>query len=208
MSDNLLTEIATFYDGCIKKYGTVAKGANWSSEEQQAVRFDYLIRGVECFTSPLKVAEIGCGYGALYKHLKARGLSIDTYLGYDISREMIKAAQGEIGDNADVILKKGAEISTPVEFSFASGIFNVVLGQDKSLWETQVFKTLNNMNEMSSNGFAFNLMTDAVDWEVDELYYANAGAYFDYCVKNFSRNVTLFHDMPMYEWTIIVRKDN
>ena len=38
------------------------------------------------------------------------------------------------------------------------------------------------------------------------LYYADPCALFDYCKRNFSRNVALLHDYKIYDFTLIVRK--
>jgi hypothetical protein len=40
----------------------------------------------------------------------------------------------------------------------------------------------------------------------DDLYYADPLFFFDYCKTRFSRFVTLIHDYPLYEFTILVRK--
>jgi len=40
----------------------------------------------------------------------------------------------------------------------------------------------------------------------EDLYYADPCFIFDYCKRNFSRNVALLHDYELYEFTIIVRK--
>jgi hypothetical protein len=64
------------------------------------------------------------------------------------------------------------------------------------------------MREHSKLGFAFNLLTTFVDWKKDVLYYADPMHYFEYCKKNFSRYVTLLHDYPLYEWTLLVFLQN
>jgi len=46
-----------------------------------------------------------------------------------------------------------------------------------------------------------------VDWKQDNLYYGDPFLFFDYCKRNISRYVSLLHDYPLYEWTIIVRKE-
>jgi hypothetical protein len=41
----------------------------------------------------------------------------------------------------------------------------------------------------------------------DDLYYADPLFLFDYCKRNFAKNVALLHDYRIYDFTIIVRKD-
>lgn len=77
---------------------------------------------------------------------------------------------------------------------------------EDSLWEHYVKKALFNVNEKSIKGFAFNILTTYVDYKERHLYYADPLFFFDFCKKNFSRNVSLLHDYGLYEWTMIVKK--
>jgi hypothetical protein len=38
-----------------------------------------------------------------------------------------------------------------------------------------------------------------------DLYYADPAFYVDQCLSRFSRHVTLLHDYPLYEFTVLVR---
>lgn len=155
----------------------------------------------------MHIADLGCGYASLYTYLKDRGVPVARYVGYDVSKAMIASAKDRIGETADVEFRVGDKIDTEVDYAFASGIFNVSLGQDAASWKTLVLATLENMNEMSRRGFAFNLMADKVDWKVDDLFYANPAEFLEYCLAHFSRKVRLYHDMPFFEWTMVVYKD-
>jgi hypothetical protein len=94
------------------------------------------------------------------------------------------------------------------DYTVASGIFNIRFGCDDESWLKYILETLSSMNEKSRDGFAFNILTKYSDREFmkPELYYADPAYLFDYCKKNFSRNVALLHDYDQYDFTIIVRK--
>ena len=64
------------------------------------------------------------------------------------------------------------------------------------------------MNKKSEHGFSFNMLTSYSDKEYmrDDLYYGDSCHFFDFCKKNFSKNVSLLHDYNLYDFTIIVRK--
>ena len=64
------------------------------------------------------------------------------------------------------------------------------------------------MNQISTKGFSFNVLTSYSDKEFmrDYLYYANPLDLFDYCKKNFSKQVALLHDYNLYEFTLLIRK--
>ena len=56
---------------------------------------------------------------------------------------------------------------------------------------------------------AFLLLTKYSEKEYmrDNLYYADPLFIFDYCKRNFSKQVALLHDYGLYEFTILVKKD-
>ncbi len=205
--DPLLGKVEKFYSDAITEYGAVASGVNWKSKREQEIRFEYLARVVPDGTAPVDVADIGCGYAALYSFLKDRGVPLVRYFGYDVSSAMVKSAQERTTGAKDAEFFVGDSIDREVDYAFASGIFNVSLGQSEGAWTKLVKTVLDNMNAMSRRGFAFNMMTDKVDWRVDDLFYANPGIWLEHCLSHYSRRVTLYHDMPFFEWTMIVRKD-
>ncbi len=90
----------------------------------------------------------------------------------------------------------------------ASGIFNVRMGRSDEEWWTYLKATLDVLDGCSRQGFAFNCLTSYSDAEKmrDYLYYADPCAVFDYCKRNYSRNVALLHDYKLYEFTIHIRK--
>ena len=62
------------------------------------------------------------------------------------------------------------------------------------------------MFKYSKKGIAFNFLTKYVDWEEDNLYYANPSYYFEFCKNKLSKKVSLVHDYDLYEFTIHVLK--
>ena len=61
----------------------------------------------------------------------------------------------------------------------------------------------------AARGFSFNCLTKYSDDTKmkDYLFYADPCQLFDYCKRNFSKQVALLHDYGLYEFTIIVRKE-
>jgi hypothetical protein len=62
---------------------------------------------------------------------------------------------------------------------------------------------------LSRRGFAFNALTSYSDRDKqrDDLYYADPLHWFDHCKKHYSRYVSLLHDYPLFEFTILVTHD-
>ena len=95
-----------------------------------------------------------------------------------------------------------------VDYIITSGIFNVKMHYTEVQWLNYILNTLEQMYNKSLKGFAFNILSKYSDKEYmrDYLYYADPLFLFDFCKRNFSKNVSLLHDYELYEFTIIVRK--
>jgi SAM-dependent methyltransferase len=155
----------------------------------------------------VSLTDYGCGYGYLYEFMTRKGYHFD-YHGYDLSEPMINQARELYGSHPNCHFWAGNSYSKVADYTVASGIFNVKLDKSDQEWEEYVIATLNTLNTLSQSGFAFNILTSYSDREYmrDDLYYANPCFYFDFCKRNFSKNVALLHDYGLYEFTILVRK--
>lgn len=204
--DNLLSPVASYYTDKIKEFGPQPKGVDWNGEDGQLLRFEQLCRVLDPAAS-FSVVDVGCGYGALLDFLQERYRDFQ-YLGLDISETMIETARGLHKAAAHAHFVSGTEPEAPVDFAVASGIFNVRLGSDESNWKAYIRDTLQRMHAFSKRGFAFNCLTSYSDADRmrADLHYADPCELFDLCKREFSRNVALFHDYGLYEFTIVVRK--
>ena len=204
--DPLLDKISVFYSDTIKEYGPEPKGVSWNTCDRQGTSFKYLAKLVADETAPLSVADLGCGYGALYNYLKCHHPPVVEYIGYDVSPAMLEVAREAIGVDTEVTLCLGSELDREVDWGFASGTFHVTLGQDANAWERMVLSALDNIHRYTRKGFAFNMMTDRVDWKAENIFYANPGRFLNYCTEKLSRRVRLYHDMSLFQWTMLVYK--
>lgn len=207
---NIINDINDYYTNKIITHGETPKGVDWKDESSQLLRFNELLRvisGNDGFT----INDLGCGYGRLYEHLISKGYTSVTYRGYDLSPEMIKKAsqRHQHRDGISFITIEKPEDMLVSDYTVASGIFNVKMGHREKHWINYILVTLDAMNQKSTRGFAFNLLTKYSDREYmrKDLYYADPGLLFDHCKRKYSKYVSLLHDYPLYEFTILVRKD-
>lgn len=206
-SNTALEQVKNLYTNNILQYGKDPLSVGWRTVESQTLRFEKLTNGLP-LDQQITVNELGCGYGAMYDYLQAKlSGNLKLYRGFDISEEMLKEAQNHIGNQPNVELLLESQMKTDADFSFTSGIFNVRFEANDLVWEKHILATLENMNEASSRGFSFNLLTSYVDYREPHLYYGDPCFFFDYCKKRFSKKVSLIHDYALWEWTIVVRKD-
>jgi SAM-dependent methyltransferase len=200
--NNILTRVQEYYDEKIRTHGPVARGVDWNSPESQELRFAQLVKLIDP-SQPFTVNDFGCGYGALADYLEKSGFQFN-YVGFDISAEMIEKAV-ELHPRLD--FSNDAGQLREADYTLASGIFNVKLNTPEQEWQQYMLDVLDTMNSISNSGFAFNALTKYSDAEFmrSDLYYADPLFFFDHCKTRYSRFVTLLHDYPLYEFTILVR---
>lgn len=205
-----LRPIHDLYAKNIREMGATPKAVGWKTDECQQLRFEKLVSVVpETKNVGISINDYGCGYGALLTYFrKKRHLQVTRYNGYDISQEMLAAAQREQrAFTGRLNLLASEKITTRADYSFVSGTFNVRLDLTPEAWEMYLREKLCEIDRFSRKGFAFNCLTSYVDYEESHLYYGDPCYWFEYCKKNFSKRVSLLHDYPLWEWTMIVKKE-
>lgn len=204
-----LSSVAALYARNLQDHGFASQSVGWRDEASQQLRFSKLAEVIEPDRAQrgITVNDFGCGYGAMFRFLdELPGVRLERYIGYDISEEMLAAARRFVPDER-VELVHGAHVTEMADYSFVSGTFNVRFGANDEVWGRHVEDTIMELARASRHGFAFNLLSTYVDWKKDDLFYADPFRFFDFCKRNVSRYVSLLHDYPLYEWTIVVRME-
>lgn len=203
--NNILKQVNQYYTSKIKEFGTTPQGVDWNSVESQELRFQVLSNLIN-EENNFSILDFGCGFGSMFNYFDTKYKSFE-YFGFDVSEEMIKAAVEKFSK------KEYAKWSTclaveKVDYVIASGIFNVKLENTEEDWLNYILETITKIDKSAKKGFAFNVLTKYSDKEYmkENLYYADPLYLFDYCKRNFSKNIALLHDYNIYEFSIIVRK--
>lgn len=203
----LLSEVASYYSEKLAQHGNTPRGVDWNGEESQIIRFSQLCKIIDPENSFFSLNDLGCGYGALFDFLSKKHPS-SSYLGVDISEEMINAAKSKNENISNARFIAASAPDTISDYSVASGIFNVRLKRTDNEWYEYLQSTLDILDKNSRLGFSFNCLTSYSDEDKkrDYLYYADPCQLFDLCKRRYSRQVALLHDYGLYEFTILVRK--
>lgn len=202
----MLGDVRRYYDDKLKLHGATAQGVDWNSAESQRLRFSELMK-VCREPDGFSINDYGCGYGALLDFLIEHGYEF-SYAGFDLSPRMIATAR-KLHGATDAIFMSDESSLQSADYTVASGIFNVRLKTKTTEWEDYVLATLDSFDRLSTKGFAFNLLTRYSDSALmrPDLYYADPLFLFDYCKNKYSRLVSIIHDYPLYEFTVLVRKE-
>lgn len=208
MKNKLVDDVADYYSRRLAEHGATAKGVDWNGEESQQIRFEQMLKILPTSKEQeFTVADIGCGYGAFAQFL-TKSYPQAIYRGYDVSEEMVSEASRQLSNMENANAFHGRMLTEKSDFCVASGIFSVKLESKNTDWLEYIYETLDHLNTMSLEGFAFNCLTSYSEAHLmkGKLYYADPLLLFDYCKRKFSRNVALLHDYELYEFTILVRK--
>lgn len=201
-----INQIKKYFGEKLDFFGATPQGADWNSEASQSMRFEQLFQICDP-NSHFSIIDYGCGYGALVDFLVDKGCRF-TYSGYDLLEEMVLKAKELHERRANCTFTNQESELEVADYAVESGIFNIRLEYSYDEWTGFVIQTLDKMNSLSRRGFAFNMLTSYSDppYMKPHLYYADPCYYFDYCKRQFSRNVALLHDYDLYDFTILVKK--
>ncbi|WP_158290212.1 trans-aconitate 2-methyltransferase [Ramlibacter sp. WS9] len=204
--DGVYQRTALYYSRKIAQFGPQPSGVDWRCEPTQQLRFVQLLKLCDS-VGDFSLNDVGCGYGALLGYLaRRRRLHRVDYLGIDIAPAMIEAARGAWPRHKKRFVAAASSPRT-ADYSVASGVFNVRLDVDLAVWERFVERTLRQMRETSSLGFAFNLMTP-VPPTVDspaELYRPAPDQWIAFCERELGAKVQTLTGYGLHEQTLLVR---
>lgn len=205
-SAEIKIKVSEYYTEKLNQWGATPQGVDWNSGESQEIRFEQLLKVCDS-SKPFSINDLGCGYGALYGYMAERGSGFQ-YHGYDLSESMVEEAR-KLYKDVDNCRFTQSDNLEEADYTTACGLFNVKMDVDSREWERYVLEVLDKINEASLKGFSFNALTSYSDKEYmkDNLYYSDPCFYFDHCKRKFSSHVALLHDYPLYEFSILVRKD-
>lgn len=210
MENKILIGIEDYYTQKINQHGNTSLGVDWNSKASQYLRFEQLCKLVKRDDAPFSILDYGCGYAELVNYITSEyGGRLFTYLGYDISEQMLQHARALFNHLEHVTFLQTINDDEFSDYVVASGIFNVRLDlANDEEWLNYILQTLCAFDHLGGKGFSFNALTKYSDeaYMKNYLYYADPLFLFDYCKRNFSRNVALLHDYDLYEFTIIVKK--
>jgi SAM-dependent methyltransferase len=204
-SDLLRGRAREYYETKLRAHGSTPAGVDWNSVESQGLRFAQLAH-LWRDDADASLLDYGCGYGALAEYVRARGHR-GSYIGFDVSEAMAEAARRTVAALPGCQATARRQDLTPADYAVASGVFNVKQEAADEVWREYVWDAVSDLASLGTRGFAFNALTAYSDPDKRraDLFYADPLELFDRCKRTYSRFVTLLHDYPLYEFTLIVR---
>ncbi len=202
-----LNKVKQYFSERLHAHGATHLGVDYNSTESQEARFFQLTRVIDS-RKKYALFDFGCGYGGMYDYLTSQDHRLQYY-GYDIAEPMVLKGRELHPKNPDCVFTTRIVDIPKVDYAVVSGTFNMKLDASQEAWTKIVLESLNEMNTRARKGMAFNMLTKYSDADKmrQDLYYGDPCFFFDYCKRNFARNVALLHDYNLYDFTILVRKE-
>ena len=188
----------------LHQFGPNIKALASGNEYRQKIRFKVLKElGVK---SGETVLDVGCGLGDFNHYLSINNVNA-IYTGIDIVPELIEAAKKK--DSISRYEVRDIQLTPYQNDSFdyivCSQVFNLKLINSSNL--ELVFSMLQLFSKISKKGVAVDFLTSYVDYKEDHLHYYSPEEIFRYIKENITKNVTLRHDYPLFEFCIYFGKD-
>ncbi len=204
-----IQQVNQYFSQKLQTHGATPKGVDYNGEEAQRLRFEQLIKVINP-SPPFSVIDYGCGYGAIFPFLQEKYPQLEYY-GIDRLEAMAQAGRETFGGFPNAHFTSQEADLSPADYLLAGAIFNNKFEASDEEWQGYAVETLHRMNALCTKGFSFNMLTLYSDEDRmaqrPDLFFGNPLFFFDYCKRNFSRNVALLHDYGLYDFTILVRKD-
>jgi SAM-dependent methyltransferase len=202
----ILAQADEFFTAKIREFGPTHSGVDVNKPSQD-IRFDQLTKLIGDPAQEFSIIDYGCGYGALAEYLDRKGFRA-KYTGFDISATMIEEADKlSQGSGRRTFTTRESDL-TPADYVVASGIFNKKHDVPDEQWRQYMQEIVDRFDRLSRKGFAFDVLTlySDVDRRRPDLHYADPKYWFDRCKCMYAKHVALLHDYPLWEFTLLVRK--
>ena len=192
------------YEQRFNDFGYSPKTLDWDKGKQD-IRFSILTSQLDL--TGKKILDLGCGFGDLNRVLSLITRGNYRYLGIDICPSLVEEARKRYGSE-DVQFICGDINSVDlkdIDYAIASGIFNIKFENSDN--KAFIEKTMKKIFSSVKIGFAFNFLSDKVDYCKDNTYHSSPEEILGMAYR-LSRNLLLLNDSMPFEFSLFVFKDD
>ena len=189
------------------EHGDTHRGLGYPKVEGFAARYRVyldLIRGAKA-GEECSLLDVGCGTARLLDLIKSLGRTEIAYRGVDLSPKLIKAAR-EKHPEADFACGDPLELeeiwAARPDYVVFGGIFTCRLQMSVEQMTAYMIRLLGLAFSHCQRGLAFNVMSQHVDWQRDDLFHVPFDRMAEILQTNFSRHYLFRADYGLYEYTV------
>ena len=200
--DAITNAFKAYYSEAFETHGANAKGVDWINEDVLTTRYDMMLRLLpQGLSSKPTVLDVGCGYGGLLSHAKAKGLELN-YTGIDLSEEMVRHGQATHPDATFIagdFFDFAAE--TRFDYVFCNGLLTQKLTASHLEMDRYARDIIARLYALSTTGAVANLISNRVNYFADNLFYKSPVEALGYCMGLGAR-VRLDHTYAPFEFAV------
>lgn len=193
------------YTSTFAEHGPTTRGVDWGEEDENLYqRYDRMLAVINSdSTSEVSLLDVGCGFGGLLIYARSKGYQLN-YTGLDVVEPMIDWAKQNINNSkflAGDVLSEDLLEEGSYDYVVCNGILTQKL--DTTALEMEAFANMliHRMYRLCKKGIAFNVMTTAVNFHADNLYYRSPVEMLAWCMAEVSKHVRIDHAYRLYEYT-------
>lgn len=198
--------LVTHYETCLAQHGDSHLGVDWPNEQEALTRYQVMLEVIRPAHHQTNVTllDFGCGAAHLYQYIKSRGLHGIDYAGLDLSPRFIELARAKFPDRCyyELDILDQPENKLPV---FDYIVLNGVLTEKRELSFDEMWdytrRLLRAVLDKARVGIAFNVMSQQVDWERDDLFHLSVDRLVNFLTRELSRHFIIRNDYGLYEYT-------
>lgn len=205
--DDVTKRFKNHYEHCFDTHGATAKGVDWRDTETANMRYQKMLNVIADPLIKATILDVGCGFAGLLSYLNEQKLSID-YTGIDVAQNMLSHSRAVFPRNqfieADIL---AYQFDRTYDYVVCNGILTQKLTASQSSMTKYMEKLIKTMFQLCNIGIAFNVMSDRVNFKVDNLFYKSPEELIKFCLDNITRYIKIDHAYPMYEYTVYLYKE-
>jgi len=205
-SPSVTQALGRHYADTFARHGPTSRGVDWGEREADLhLRYDRMLDVIDPDASrEVSLLDVGCGYGGLLPYARSRGYQL-TYTGIDVVEPMIAWAKQHITDGRFVVgdvLDTDALDADGYDYIVCNGILTQKLDTPGLEMDAFAQRLIRRMFELCRAGIAFNVMTTAVNFHSDNLYYRSPAELLSWCMAEVTRHFRIDHAYRLYEYTL------
>jgi SAM-dependent methyltransferase len=208
MEDQSYLSIIAHYESCLERFGDSHLGVDWPKQEDAQTRYRVMLEVVrpEDQTRTVRLLDFGCGASHLYEHMRARGLHNISYAGLDLSEKFVELSRSKFPENQYycVNLLDGAAVIPAFDYVVMNGVFT----EKRELGFDEMFvyfkRLVKEVFKSAEIGLAFNVMSQHVDWQRDDLFHLSFDLLAAFLKTELSENFIFRNDYGLHEYTTYV----
>ena len=201
--------IRSAYTRRFREKGAQAEGVFWASRLSQQARFEQVLQDMksEQGTDRFSLADIGCGYGALFDYIRRteawRGID---YSGVDINKEMISYCQREHAQHKHRFTT-GRKPDRAVDFAVFVGTFNLCHTDDYALWQDYILRQLALSWARVRTAMVLNITSQAEPLINNNIFYVQPEAFAERLAEAFGPTATCPTRFVQQDVTYVIAKE-